>query len=362
MLPFERKKVVSKILRGAIAALAVSTIVAAPAMATPVAFSDNGWTVGDQWVNSASYDSFYIGDVSATDEWYTAHPQYGNSYNDWNWDGHGEMAVAIAGDPTYFDGSLLTDNCTEETIDGDYTFSCDEEELQPGIFVHPEYRGLSTLGIERIVWVFRNANTETTSVTAYQDNGSECDGDGYAEFSNGWTGSDTNSDADIAGSNWEVQREGDSSSTNCAIEAQAWQLDGAEVTADVASESDLDDTYLTYTFDVPAGGTKALAFFYASVWIDDQNNDSLDLSDPTDPYVVARQASFDDGLALIADNLTELNDANSVGLDADLDIVNWTAADSGLAGTGFDSTVVALGAVALLALGGAFAIRRRARA
>lgn len=350
--------------RAVFAALAITAVVATPAMATPVAYDGSTYQYGDSKGYGFSSDDFVIDDSSASDAWNTAHPTY-NSRTGGNWDGHGNLYVYDTENDqnVYFDGSNLDVQCTQDTDGSDYLFSCLDEELLPGLFVHPEYRALASTSSERLVWVFYNESNSEITFDASTYTTSECDSNGFAELSNGWSGEQVSDNVDVNASNWMVQREDDTRSAECAIETIAWQSAGAAVTSESTLNSDLDGLRNTFTLTIPAGGTQALMFFYASGWIDDQDEDSLDLSDPTHPYVAGRQAAFDAQLALVDSDMSALTDANTVGLDADLDIVNWEpAASENLAATGVDASGIALGALALLAVGGAVIIRRRARA
>lgn len=346
--------------RGLVAAVAVSAIVATPALATPVAYDGNGFDFGDVTESGPGSDFFYLGDTGPTSAWETEFPQ-DDAYNA-NWDDHGTLFVYDVENDSdvYYDGGDLTTTCTQDTDGADYLLACDDEELIPGLLVHPEYRSFGALNSERLTWYFTNDSNAEITIDATTETWSECDGDGYAEFSNGWSGEDTVDNVDINESNWMVQREEDATYDECGVEAYAWQSDNAEVVADSVLESDLDGIDNTFTLTIPAGATQALVFFYGNEWIDDQNLGYTDLTDPTDPYVAGRQAAFDTAVSTIEDNFVALTDANTVGLDPDLDIVNWTAPS--LAKTGVDASGIALGAIALLAAGGFIAIRRRARA
>ena len=349
-------------LRGALAALALSAVVATPAMAAPVAYDGTDWTYGDTTGRGLDYDNFDLDDTEASAAWIAAHPDSaGHSRTSGNWDGRGEITVDETGD--YYVGNNLEQVCTQEAVGNDWELVCDEEELQPGIFVHPEYRSIDALGIERLVWIFRSTNADTTSVIATTSENSECDGNGFAKFSNGWSGHTANTADDINASSWSVQREADDDNAGCAIETVAWQVVDPENPAESTTDTNLGYYTHTFTFDVPANGTKALAFFYSDGWIDTGDAQSLDLTNPADPYVVGRQAAFDAQIAVANANMVALNAANSVGLDPNLDIVNWNPATpvADLAETGTDATGFALAGFALVAAGAIVALRRRAK-
>lgn len=349
-----------KIASGFVAAIAVSAMVATPALATPVAYDGNDFEFGDVAEYAPSNTNFYLGDTTPTNAWETEFPQ-DDAYNA-NWDNHGALFVydVDSDSDIYYDGVDLTTTCSQDTDGDDFLLSCDDEELISGLLVHPEYRTFGALNSERLTWIFTNDSDAEITVDASTEAWSECDADGYAEFSNGWTGEETVDNADINESNWMVQREEDSTDDECGVEAFTWQSGDGEVVADSQLNSNLDGITNTFTLTIPAGATQALVFFYGNAWIDDQNIGVTDHADPADPYVAGRQAAFDSAISVIEENFSELTEENMVGLDADLNVVNWVAPE--LAETGVDASGLALGAVALLVVGGAIAIRRRARA
>ena len=351
------------------------------AMATPTSYApstpfDFGVNARTRGIYSENSSNWRLRDDNPSSTWLAAHPQ-AVSNNSNLWDGRASLYVddGTSSYDAYInssDGGSTFGDCLQDVNGSDITIECADQVVN-GLTLHPEVYYYADHNLTRVIWVITNAGPAQIATNVQLVDSSQCGGNGNVEASNGDLGNGVTGDGafTLTSWNWMVQSPMNSSPDSCAIEGSVWQAPGSVVSAsDVDMDGNFDNSYITFPVSIPAGETIALASFYVDGWIDD-NNQALNIADPSNPYMVSRAAVIQATKDLISSDLTSWTTLASRGVTPDLKVVNFTPASGGdsgsgpaLANTGTDLTGMAGIALALLVIGGLtlVVVRRRLRA